>query len=297
MEKEAKKAILAKKEKNFIRCLACNHKCIIEKGKTGICGVRKNINGKLFLLTYGKVAAEHIDPIEKKPLYHFLPGTFSYSIGSVGCNFRCIWCQNFDISQVIRDKGIIFGRKRTPKEIVEAAVMAACPSIAYTYNEPTIWAEFVYDVSKLAKKHGLKNVWVTNGYFSKECLELFMKEKLIDAMNIDLKAFKESTYNKYCGASLKKVLESIINAYKEGIHIEITTLIIPKLNDSEDELRSIAKFIFSLDNKGNVPWHVSRFFPMYRMLNYSITPLETLKKAQNIGKEEGLKHVYLGNVW
>ena len=292
-----KECFLSKKEKNYLRCLACNHKCLIKEGKTGICGIRKNIDEKLFLLTYGKVSSEHIDPIEKKPLYRFLPKTFTYSIGGVGCNFKCPWCQNFEISQAPKESEI-FGEKRTPKEIVEDAIKYKCPSISYTYNEPTIWAEFVYDISKLAKKKGLKNIWVTNGYFSEECLKLFTKEKLIDAMNIDLKAFKKETYEEYCGANLDKLLNSIKKAFKEKIHIEITTLIIPELNDSEEELRSIAKFIFSLDKKGNVPWHISRFFPMYKFYDgkHYITPLETLKKAQKIGKEEGLNFVYLGNV-
>jgi len=292
-----KKAVLYKKEKNFLRCLACNHKCVIGEEKFGICGVRKNIGGVLYLLTYGKVSSENIDPIEKKPLYHFLPCTFTYSIGGVGCNFKCPWCQNFEISQ-IKTENEIFGEEKTPKEIVNSALKNKCPSISYTYNEPTIWAEFVYDISKIAKKNNLKNIWVTNGYFSEECLDLFTKEKLIDAMNIDLKSFSKKTYKDYCGAKLEKVLNSIKKAFENGIHIELTTLIIPKINDSEKKLRKIAKFIFSLDKKGNIPWHISRFFPMYRFYDekHFITPLETLRKAEKIGKEEGLKYIHLGNV-
>ncbi len=289
------KAIFYKKEENFVKCFACNHKCSISEGKKGFCGVRKNIDGDLFLLTYGKVSAEHIDPIEKKPLYHFLPGSFSYSIGGFGCNFLCPWCQNFEISQCKKSFCV---KKRKPEEIVKSALEYSCPSISYTYNEPSIWAEFVYDISKLAKKNNLKNVWVTNGYFSEEVLNFFMKEKLIDAMNIDLKAFKKETYEKYCGANLKKILNSIKKAHKKKIHIEITSLIIPNLNDSEKELKEMAKFIFSLDKRGEVPWHISRFFPMYKFCDekYFITPLEKLKKAEDIGKNEGLKYIYLGNV-
>ncbi|MEM4330854.1 MAG: AmmeMemoRadiSam system radical SAM enzyme [Candidatus Pacearchaeota archaeon] len=292
-----KEAIFYKREKNFVQCYACNHKCKIKKNLTGICAVRKNINNRLFLLNYGKIVSESVDPIEKKPLYHFLPNTKTYSICAVGCNFKCEWCQNFHISQASKE-GFIFGRERKPEEIVKNAIMLNCPSISYTYTEPTVWSEFVLEVSRLAKKEGLKNIWVTNGYFSKECLNYFSKEKLIDAMNIDLKCFKEETYQQYCGAKLKNVLKSIKEAHKFKIHLEITTLLIPKINDSVEEIRNIAKFIFSLDKKGKIPWHISRFFPMYKFAGkeHIETPLETLKKAYEIGKEEGLKFVYIGNI-
>ncbi len=287
-----RKGLYEKFRKGAIRCLACANKCVLLEGKTGICRVRKNDGGELNLLVDGKVVAEHVDPIEKKPLYHFLPGTKVYSISCVGCNFRCAWCQNFDISQATE----IIGKSRTPSEIVEAALRHGCESIAYTYTEPTIWAEFVYEVSKLAKKNSLKNVWVTNGYFSKECLKLFAKEKLIDAMNIDLKSFREEVYRKYCGARLAPVLDSMKRVVEQKIHLEITTLLIPGINDSEKELKEIARFIFSLDGKGEVPWHISRFFPMYKMLDRPITPLKTLKKAEEIGRKVGLKYIYIGNV-
>lgn len=287
-----RKGLYEKFGKGAIRCLACANKCVLPEGKTGICRVRKNDGGELNLLVNGKVVAEHVDPIEKKPLYHFLPGTKVYSISCVGCNFRCAWCQNFDISQATE----IIGRSRTPSEIVESALRHGCESIAYTYTEPTIWAEFVYEVSKLAKKNSLKNVWVTNGYFSKECLKLFAKEKLIDAMNIDLKSFREEVYRKYCGARLAPVLDSMKRVVEQKIHLEITTLLIPGINDSEKELKEIARFIFSLDGKGEVPWHISRFFPMYKMLDRPITPLKTLKKAEEIGRKVGLKYIYIGNV-
>ena len=286
------KAILYKKEDKNLRCLACSHRCLISNGKTGLCGVRKNKDNKLYLLTYGKIIAEHIDPIEKKPLYHFLKDTKTYSIAGAGCNFKCSWCQNFEISQ----NNDLIGEKRTAKQIVEEALKSNCKSVSYTYTEPTIWAEFVYNVSKLAKEKGLKNIWVTNGYFSKECLSFFTKEKLIDAMNIDLKSFKNETYEKYCKAKLFPVIESIKRVVKEKIHLEITTLIIPKINDSEKELENIAEFIFSLDNKGEIPWHISRFFPMYKMFDKSVTSLSILKKAEEIGKQKGLKYVYIGKV-
>jgi len=281
---------LYKKEKNFVRCLACSHKCLIREGKTGICGVRKNIKGKLYLLVYGKISAEHIDPIEKKPLYHFLPGTKSYSIGTVGCNFKCDWCQNFDISQLSK-QGIIIGQKRTPKQIVDNAIKSNCKSISYTYNEPAIWVEFIKKTAELAKKRGLKNILVTNGYFSEESL-IYLKG-LIDAANIDLKSFSDETYSKYCGAKLEPVLKNIKKMHEEKIHIETTTLLIPDINNSEEELEKIAKFLASIDK--NIVWHVTRFFPMYKMKEKEMTSPDSLKKAYQIGKKY-LNYVYMGNV-
>lgn len=285
-----KECDLYKKEDDKLRCLVCAHKCLISEGKTGICGVRKNIKGKLYLLVYGKVVAKNIDPIEKKPLYNFLPNTYSYSIGTVGCNLRCLWCQNADISQAPK-QGKIFGQNITPKQIVEQALKTKCQSISYTYNEPAIFIEFTKDTAKLARKKGLKNILVSNGYFTKESFEYI--SNLIDAINIDLKSFSDETYKKYCGGELKPVLETIKRFSKKGIHIELTTLIIPGLNDSTKELEQIAKFIASVDK--NIPWHISRFFPMYKMLNKKTTPISTLKKAEKIGKKY-LKYVYVGNI-
>ena len=285
-----KLAELYKKEKDKIRCLACSHKCLISEGKTGICGVRKNIEDKLYLLVYGKVAAMNVDPIEKKPLYHFLPGTASFSIGTVGCNFRCDFCQNFEISQISK-RGTIYGKEISPEEVVKRAIQTKCKSISYTYNEPAIFIEFVRDIAKIAKKKKLKNILVTNGYFSKESFD-YIKD-YVDAMNIDLKSFSEKFYIKYCGGKLKPVLDTIKRAHEKGIHIELTTLVIPGLNDSEKEFEEVAKFIASVDK--NIPWHISRFFPMYKMLNREITPLETLRKAEAIGKKY-LNYVYVGNV-
>ena len=286
-----KECVLYKKEGNNVRCQACAHECLISKDKTGICGVRKNINGKLYLLVYGKVAAKHIDPIEKKPLYHFLPKTFSYSIGTFGCNFRCDWCQNYDIAQFRGFYDKILGEEITSKKIVEEAIENKCESISYTYNEPVIFIEFVKDTAKIAKKKKLKNIMVTNGYFTKESLDFI--SDYIDAMNIDLKSFSDALYKKYCGAKLQPVLDTIKRAHKKGIWIEITTLIIPGLNDSEKELEQIAKFISDIDK--NIPWHISRFFPHYKMTDKPVTPIQTLEKAEKIGKKY-LKYVYLGNV-
>ncbi len=278
------------KDKN-VRCSACSHRCLISPNNTGICGVRKNIDGKLYLLVYGKVMAKQIDPIEKKPLYHFLPGTYAYSIGTVGCNFRCSFCQNYNISQFKEFYGKILGEEISPEQIVDEAIKNKCKSIAYTYNEPTIFIEFAHDTAKLAKQKNLKNILVTNGYMTKECLNYI--SPYIDAMNIDLKSFNDEFYIKICKARLQPVLETIKRAYKKKIHIEITTLIIPGENDSKQELEKIAKFIASVNK--NIPWHISRFFPAYKMLNKPITPIKTLEQAEEIGKKY-LKYVYVGNV-
>lgn len=285
-----KECDLYKQEKGRVRCLACAHKCLIEKDKTGICGVRKNINGKLCLLVYGKIASMNADLIEKKPLYHFLPGSFAFSIGTIGCNFKCENCQNYDISQASK-QGIIFGKEISPKEIVEKAIKTNCKSIAYTYNEPVIQVEFVKEVSILAKKKKLKNIWVTNGYMSKETFDYM--DGYIDAMNIDLKFFDEKLHLKICGGKLPPVLETIKRAHKAGIHIEITTLLIPGLNDSLEKLEEMAKFIASVDK--NIPWHISRFFPMYKMSHKQTTPIDSLELAHRTGKKY-LNNVYIGNV-
>ncbi len=293
--KEAK--LYVRKKGNNVQCLACPHKCLISEDNFGICGVRKNVKGKLFLLVYGKPVAVHVDPIEKKPFYNFLPGTYSYSIGTFGCNFRCSFCQNYDISQ-FREFYLDFEEtiKKlpyvSPNEIVKNALNENCSSIAYTYNEPSIFVEYVRDIAVLARKEGLKNLLVTNGYFSKESFEYV--SKYIDAMNVDLKSFRDEFYQKICGAKLKPVLETIKRAYEKGIHLELTTLIIPEENDSDDELKSIAEFIASIDK--NIPWHISRFFPMYKMQDEPITPFKTLKRAKKIGRSVGLKYVYIGNV-
>ncbi len=283
-----------KDKKNTVRCSACSQRCVISDSRVGICGVRKNIKGKLYLLVYSRVISAHVDPIEKKPLFHFLPGTYSYSIAIVGCNFRCPWCQNYDISQMKEfPEDNAPGEPIIPKKIVEEAIKTKCKSISYTYIEPAIFVEFAIDIAKIAKKKGLKNIFVTNGYMTPECLDYI--EDYIDAMNIDLKSFSDSFYRKYCGATrgVKPVLETIKLTHKKKIHIEITTLVIPGLNDSDEEFEKIAKFIASVDK--NISWHISRFFPMYKMLDKPITPLETLKKAEKIGKKY-LNNVYIGNV-
>ncbi len=292
MEKECQLYEIVEKKKKLIKCLACAHKCLIGDGKTGICGVRKNINGKLILLVYGKMAAVHVDPIEKKPLYDFLPGTKTFSIGSVGCNMKCLGCQNWDISQISKEQHgrKIIGESITSEAIVKMAFGSGCKSIAYTYNEPIIFVEFIKDVAVLAHKKGLKNIMVTNGYWSEESFE-FIRE-LIDAVNIDLKG-DDKFYEKYCGGRLQPVLDTIKRCSENGIHVEVTTLVIPGLNDNLDWLEDIARFLGSVDRK--IIWHLSRFFPMYKMLNGKVTPVSILERAKEIG-ENYLERVYVGNV-
>ncbi|MEE8184775.1 MAG: AmmeMemoRadiSam system radical SAM enzyme [Thermodesulfobacteriota bacterium] len=281
-----------KADKNIVNCYLCAHRCKIAEGKKGICGVRENRDGNLYTLVYGKVIAQNIDPIEKKPLFHFQPGSPSYSIATVGCNFRCLHCQNYDISQMPKDNKKIFGEDVTAEEVVEMASKAGCKSIAYTYTEPTIFFEFAYDCMRLARDKGIKNVFVTNGFMTKECLNEL--DGILDGANVDVKAFTEEFYRRVCGARLAPVLESVEHMKKLGIWVEITTLVIPTQNDSEDELRQIAKWIYKTDKK--MPWHISAFYPTYKMNNLPRTPVSILDRAREVGFEEGLRYVYTGNV-
>jgi pyruvate formate lyase activating enzyme len=284
---------------HLVQCQTCNQFCKIAQDKRGVCGVRENKDGILYLLVYGKAIAVHIDPIEKKPLYHFMPNTKTFSIATVGCNFRCFWCQNADISQAPKETGYkipidnIPYEKLTPAQIIKETIKNQCPSISYTYTEPTIFLEYALDTMKLARKNGLKNIWVSNGYMSPRTLKLILP--YLDAINVDLKSFKNKTYQKYCGAKLQPILDNLIEIYKNKVHLEITTLIIPDLNDSPQELRQIAEFIAKKLSK-NIPWHISRFFPSYKMQETKITPLETIEKTIKIGKKAGLKYVYGGNI-
>ncbi len=276
-----------------VQCYLCPHRCKIAKSKFGICGVRQNINGKLYTHVYGKVIASHVDPIEKKPLFHFLPGTKSYSIATPGCNFKCSFCQNWQISQYRSNQGFQYeGLEMTPKEIVNAAKQNNCQSIAYTYTEPTIFFEYAYDTAKLAKKQNLNNIFVTNGYITKEAIETIAP--YLDATNIDLKSYRDDFYKKICKAKLQPVLNAIKTMHEKKIWIEITTLVVPDQNDSKQELNDITKFIAEIDK--NIPWHITRFHPDYKFTDIEPTPIETLKIAKEIGKKHGLKHVHLGNV-
>jgi pyruvate formate lyase activating enzyme len=278
---------------NRVRCGLCRFRCLIGDGRRGICSVRENRGGTLFSLVYGKAIAENVDPIEKKPLFHVMPGSRSFSVATVGCNFRCLHCQNYSISQPLLDTLQITGIDLPPEEIVAKALASGCRSIAYTYTEPTIFFEYAYDTAVLAKKAGLMNVFVTNGYITPEALALI--RPFLDAANIDLKGFSERFYREVVHAMLKEVLDSILEYKRQGIWIELTTLIIPGWNDTDDELRGIARFI--ADKVGvETPWHVSRFHPTFKMTDRPPTPVATLARARQIGLDEGLAYVYEGNV-
>jgi pyruvate formate lyase activating enzyme len=277
----------------WVRCDLCAHHCRIPPGKSGICGVRANHDGELYTLVYGKAITAHVDPMEKKPLYHFLPGSLIFSIATAGCNFHCGFCQNWDISQMSKgERGQISGESFAPDQVVAAARRANCRSIAYTYSEPTIFFEYAYDTALLAHQAGLKNVFVTNGYQTAETVGLM--KGVIDAANVDLKAFRDATYRKVCGARLQPVLDAIQMMHAAGIWVEVTTLVVPGQNDSISELRDIAHFIAGVSP--DMPWHISRCHPDYKMLHVDATPRETLLRAAEIGKDEGLRYVYVGNM-
>ena len=281
-------------EENKVRCNLCNHRCVIKDGRRGICNVRENEAGILNTLVYGKLIAQHVDPIEKKPLFHFLPGTLSYSIATVGCNFRCRFCQNADIAQMPSNReGTIMGTRCTPREVVDAAQRGGCRSIAYTYTEPTVFFEFAYQTAKLAHDKGIRNVFVTNGYMTSEALEMI--EPYLDAANVDLKAFTDAYYKKLCGADLKHVQTTLKLMKSFDIFIEVTTLIVPDLNDDPSELNDLAAFIVR-DLGVETPWHISRFHPTYKLTDRPSTPIQTLTTAREIGLSAGLKYVYTGNV-
>lgn len=318
-----------------VRCTLCPHECRIGPDKRGICGVRFNENGTLVTLVYGRVVARHLDPIEKKPLFHFQPGSTSYSIATVGCNLRCTFCQNWEISQgpkrrlvtneTVRHAEVhaevpswaatpevtvdpespepicpqleaaehrIVGEHVTPVQIVEAAIRSGAKSIAYTYTEPTIFYELAYDTAALARERGLKNIFVTNGFTSEGPIRQLAK--VLDAANVDLKFFKDENYRRIAGARLQPILDAI-RLYRElGVWVEVTTLVIPGLNDSDEELCQIARFVHSVGSE--VPWHVTQFYPTYKMLDREHTPVSTLRQARQIGFSTGLRYVYEGNV-
>jgi pyruvate formate lyase activating enzyme len=288
-----KEAMLYEKlEGGRVRCNLCSHTCTVLPSKQGICGVRKNRDGILYTLVYGTIIAENVDPIEKKPLFHVYPGSRSFSVATVGCNFQCTFCQNSDISQMPRERGKIIGREVTPEELIEKTLTSGSKTIAYTYTEPTIFFELAYDTAKIAGEKGIKNVFVTNGFMTDEAIETI--SPYLDAANVDLKSFDDGFYKKYCGGRLQPVLDSLKKMKELGIWVEVTTLIIPTLNDRDEELSKIARFIHSLGNE--TPWHISRFHPQYKMTGLHPTPLSTLKRAKQIGTDAGLKYVYTGNV-
>ena len=276
-----------------VSCYLCSHHCVISNGKFGICQVRQNKEGILYTHSYGALVAANIDPIEKKPIFHILPGSRSYSIATSGCNFRCGFCQNWQISQIRpKDKPGVGSYPKSPQEIVAEALSSGCKSISYTYTEPTIFFEYALEIARLAREKRLYNIFVTNGYMTKEALEMI--QPYLDAANVDLKFFNDASYFKVCGGRLKPVLESIALMHKMKIWVEVTTLVVPGENDSQDELKGIASFLAALGRE--IPWHISRFHPDYEMADKEATPLSSLKEAYKIGKEAGLRYVYIGNV-
>ncbi len=280
-------------EEEKVQCHLCAHECKIDPGKRGICHVRENQGGTLYTLAYGKVVAENIDPIEKKPLFHFLPGSRSYSIATAGCNFMCLHCQNYDISQYPRlHGGRIIGEERSPEAIVAHALASHSASISYTYTEPTIFMEYAQDTALLAREQGLRNVFVSNGFMTEASAAALAT--FIDGDNIDLKSMRDDFYRKVCKARLQPVLDTIVRLKQAGVWLEVTTLVIPGHNDSEEELTEIAQFIKGVGV--GVPWHVTAFRPTFKMMDRPPTPPATLEKARDIGLKAGLRYVYTGNI-
>jgi pyruvate formate lyase activating enzyme len=276
-----------------VRCELCGHECVIAAGNYGICRVRQNVEGRLKALTYGLLVAVHVDPIEKKPLFHYLPGTRSLSIAAAGCNFQCDFCQNWQISQSPRMDSSLRGQAISPEQVVTAAVSHDCASISYTYTEPTVFFEMAYDTAKLARERGIGNCFVSNGFMTPKAVETIAP--YLDAINVDLKAFRDETYRRIMKARLEPVLTALAALVAAGIWVEVTTLIVPDMNDSPAELRDIARFI-ATELGRHVPWHVSRFHADYKMTDRRSTPIETLELACRIGAEEGLRYIYSGNV-
>jgi len=277
-----------------VQCRLCNWRCRIGEGQVGRCRVRRNTGGVLYSLNYDKVCAANADPIEKKPLFHFQPGTRSFSIAAVGCNFQCVFCQNWQISQAALQQGRVAGEAISPESMVKAALDSGCSSMAYTYTEPTVFMELCDDCGRCAKEKGLTNVFVSNGYMTREAIDYACR--WLDGINIDLKAFSEDYYGRLCKARLEPVLETIEYIAKEtDIWLELTTLVVPNENDSGEELKRLTEFIVSKAGP-DVPWHISRFYPQYKYLDSHPTPLNTLRRAAEIGKAAGLRYIYLGNV-
>ncbi len=279
-------------EDRRVRCGLCGHGCVIAPDEMGLCRVRQNVEGQLVSLNYDALIAMNVDPIEKKPLFHFLPGSRSLSIAAAGCNFQCAFCQNWQISQAPRTGASLNAQEVSPQQIVQAAQRHSCQSISYTYTEPTVFFELAYDTALLAKNAGIRNVFVSNGYMTTQAVEAVAH--YLDAINVDLKAFRDATYRRVMKARLQPVLDCLKSLIRCKVWTEITTLIVPGMNDSEQELRDIAGFI-ATELSPDVPWHVSRFHGDYEMGDVPPTPVATLHKAVEIGLEAGLRYVYSGN--
>ncbi|MFW6155170.1 MAG: AmmeMemoRadiSam system radical SAM enzyme [Planctomycetota bacterium] len=276
-----------------VRCNLCGHRCMIRPGGYGRCRVRQNVDGTLYSRNYGYLVAAGTDPIEKKPLYHVLPGSTSMSIAAAGCNFQCAFCQNWQISQLPREGSSEVGQRTTPAQVVETARRNGCASISYTYTEPTIFFEMAYDTAHLAAEAGLKNCFVSNGFLTREAVRTIAP--VLDAINVDLKAFRDETYRDVMKARLAPVLECLETLVDAGVWVEVTTLVVPGLNDSDEELRDIATFI--ADKLGaDVPWHVSRYHDDYQMNGRGSTPMATIERADRLGREAGLRYIYPGNI-
>ena len=278
------------KENGKIVCNLCQHSCQLKEGQVGICGVNQNVEGSLKTLVYGHPIAVHVDPVEKKPLYHLLPNSKVLSFGTVGCNFKCPFCQNWDISQ---SKEINENIEVSPEQMVQLAIEHGARSIAYTYNEPTIFYPYAKDIGIIAKEKGIKNIFVSNGFESKEMVDDMAT--WVDAANIDLKSWDDAYYKKVLKGGLEEVKETLRRLVANGIWVEVTTLLIEGENDSDSDLREMAAFIAN-DLGTHVPWHLSAFYPNYKMTDHPSTALATLKRAEAIGKDAGLKYIYLGNV-
>jgi pyruvate formate lyase activating enzyme len=275
-----------------VRCAVCAHRCLVRPGRTGICGVREHRDGTLVATSYGQVVAGALDPIEKKPLFHVAPGSTAWSIATPGCPFHCTFCQNWEIAQGPRLGLRLPARRTSPAAVVRGALDHGATAVAYTYVEPTVFLEFALDTGHLAREAGLRNLWITDGYATREAIALLAD--VIDAANVDLKAFDDAFYRRLCGARLAPVLDAILAMREAGIWLEITTLVIPGHNDDPPQLRAIAGWIAG--NLGpETPWHVSRFRPAFRMTDVAPTPDATLVLAATIGREAGLAHVYVGN--
>lgn len=282
--------------KGYVQCTACEHWCALAPGASGKCGVRRNLEGALRLVVYGRAIAVQVDPIEKKPLYHFLPQSQIFSIGTVGCNLSCAWCQNAQISQfkTFDLQRANLGHELSPQQIVTQCLRRRIPAVAFTYNEPAVYWEYAHDTAKLAQAAGLRTVFVSSGFETLEAINGIVP--YLDAINVDLKAFNDDTYRRYCDARLAPVLRNIRHLVQQTpVWTEVTTLVIPHLNDSDEELQAIAGFL--ADISPDIPWHISAFTPHYRMQDRPATPAASLRRAWEIGKQAGLRYVYPGNLW